>query len=166
MSTFSEMAAEWLRQQVKVEKQPETVLREDERLSQIPPHDPAEWRKSFARWLISVCVRHPRCFGGVVRIHDVFCEWEILQGEVPCTLDTFKQLLEESELPIGEVDGVVLVSGLTFREDVEALEHPNGPYRELSPARKQLVFGMMRGPSTNPHSIRPLERVEHMRRIR
>lgn len=87
----------------------------------IPPHDPAEWRKPFNRWLKSACVRSPRCFGGVGCLHIAFCEWEVRQGGVPCTRDTFERLLTELGLLVGEVAGEVLVSGMTFREDFEAV---------------------------------------------
>lgn len=88
----------------------------------ILPHDPAEWRESFTRWLDFACVRSPRCFGGVGCLHIAFCEWEVRQGGVPCTRDTFERLLTERGFLVGEVSGVLLVSGLTFREDFEAYQ--------------------------------------------
>ena len=87
----------------------------------IPPDNPAEWRKPFAKWLNSACVRHPRCFGGVGCLHIAFCEWEVRQGGVPCPRDTFEHLLDESRFLVGEVAGVALVSDLTSREDAEAV---------------------------------------------
>jgi hypothetical protein len=88
----------------------------------IPPHDPAEWREPVGRWLDSACVRDPRCFGGVAALHIAFCEWESGRGGVPCTRDTFERLLAELGFLTGEVAGVVLVSGLTFREDFEVYQ--------------------------------------------
>jgi hypothetical protein len=88
----------------------------------IPPDDPAEWRKPFARWLDSACALSPRCFGGVTALHIAFCEWEDGRGGVPCTRDTFERLLSELGFLVGEVDGVVLVSGLILREDFEACQ--------------------------------------------
>ena len=88
--------------------------------SSIPPRDPSEWRKSFAQWMESVCVRNPRCFGGVSCLHIAFCEWDSERGGVPCNRDTFDFLLKEFGFLMGEVAGVVFVSGLTFREDAEA----------------------------------------------
>jgi len=102
----------------------------------VPSNDPAEWRKPFARWLDSACVRHPRCFGGVGCLHIAFCEWEVRQGEVPCTRDAFEHLLDESGFLVGEVAGVVLVSGLTFREDAEAVGLRPGPGGNSPSARK------------------------------
>ena len=87
----------------------------------IPPHDPAEWREPFVRWLDFACVRSPRCFGGVTCLHIAFCEWESGRGGVPCTRDVFERLLTERGFLIGEVAGVVLVSGLILREDFEAV---------------------------------------------
>ncbi len=85
-----------------------------------PPCDPAEWRRSFARWLDSECVRSPRCFGGVVPLHIAYCEWEVRHDGVPCTRETFEQLLAEQGFRVSDLNGVVLVSGMTFREDYEA----------------------------------------------
>ena len=87
----------------------------------IPPNDPAEWRKPLTTWLDSACVRHPRCFGGVSCLHAAFCEWEAGRNRVSCNRDTFELLLKELGFLMDEVDGVVLVSGLTFREDAEAV---------------------------------------------
>ncbi len=83
-----------------------------------PLHESAEWRETFAQWLDSVCARHPRAFGGVAALHLAYCEWEIARNGVPCTRETFERLLGELGFLIGEVAGVVLVSGLAFREDV------------------------------------------------
>lgn len=88
----------------------------------IPPHDPAEWREPFARWLDSACVHSPRCFGGVSALHIAFCEWESGRGGVPCNRETFERLLTERGFLVGEVAGVVLVSGVTFREDFEVYQ--------------------------------------------
>jgi len=88
----------------------------------IPPVDPAEWREPFLRWLESACVLSPRCFGGVAALHIAFCEWESGRGGVPCNRDTFERLLTERGFLVGEVAGVVLASGLTFREDFEVYQ--------------------------------------------
>jgi hypothetical protein len=84
-----------------------------------PPSAPDAWREDFSRWLDSACVCSPRDFGGLNRLHIAFCELEVQRGEVPCTRDTFERLLTERGFLIGEVCGVLLVSGLTFREDFE-----------------------------------------------
>lgn len=86
----------------------------------VPPHDPAEWREPFARWLDSACVRDPRCSGGVGCLHIDFCEWVIRQDDAPCNRFVFECLLREAGCRIDEVADVVLVSGLIFRDDFEA----------------------------------------------
>jgi hypothetical protein len=86
----------------------------------IPPPDPAEWREPFDRWLDSICVRDRRCWGGVGCLHIAFCEWAIAQNDVPCTRFTFECLLRELGFLIDEIAGVVLVCGVTFREDLES----------------------------------------------
>lgn len=83
----------------------------------ILPFDLAKWREPLSRWLDSFCVCSPRCFGGVACLHIAFCEWQVRQSEVRCTRETFERLLIERGFLIGEVAGVVLVSGLIFRED-------------------------------------------------
>ncbi|HWG21430.1 MAG TPA: hypothetical protein VG225_12940 [Terracidiphilus sp.] len=88
-------------------------------VASIPPHDPAEWRKPFVQWLDSACVLSSRCFGGVGCLHIAFCEWEAGRGGVPCNRKTFERLLSELGFLIGEVRGVMLVSGLILREDFE-----------------------------------------------
>jgi hypothetical protein len=90
--------------------------------SRPPQHDPDEWRKPFIQWLDSTCAVSPRCFGGVSCLHLAFCDWEIARDEVPCTRDTFELLLSELGFLMGEVSGVMLVSGLTFLEDFEACQ--------------------------------------------
>jgi hypothetical protein len=88
-----------------------------------PPDDPAAWREDFAQWLASACARHPRVFGGVRALHLAFCEWENARGMVPSNLVTFERLLVEQGFLTGEIGGVMLVSELSFRGDVEALLH-------------------------------------------
>jgi hypothetical protein len=55
-------------------------------------------------------------------LHIAFCEWEAGRGGVPCNRETFERLLTERGFLVGEVAGVVLVSGLTFREDLEVYQ--------------------------------------------
>jgi hypothetical protein len=88
----------------------------------IPPDDPAEWREPFVRWLDSACALSPRCFGGVSVLHIAFCEWKFRRGGVPCNRDTFERLLTERGFLVGEVSGVMLVSGLILRTDFEVYQ--------------------------------------------
>jgi hypothetical protein len=87
----------------------------------IPTHDLEEWREPFVHWLDSTCQRHPRLFGNASKLHLAYCEWEIANSGVPCTRETFLCLLEELGFLMGNIDGVLLVSGLTFRDDAEAI---------------------------------------------
>lgn len=84
-----------------------------------PLCDPAEWRQPFIWWLDSTCKLHPRCFGGVTALHRSFCDWEIARDEVPCDRQTFERMLAELGFLMGEIRGTLLVSGLTFEDDVE-----------------------------------------------
>lgn len=86
-----------------------------------PAHDPAEWRQDFIWWLDSTCKLHPRCFGGVTALHRSFCEWQIARDEVPCTGETFIRILGEMGFLTGVIEGVLLVSGLTLRDDLDAV---------------------------------------------
>jgi hypothetical protein len=98
----------------------EEIIRLLQSSLRIPADDPDSWRGPFARWINSACIFHQRAFGGVAALHLAYCEWEIEHGGVPYNRETFVLLLEECGLLIGEVDGLLLVSGLTFRNDLEA----------------------------------------------
>jgi hypothetical protein len=86
--------------------------------NRIPFHDPAQWREPFAQWLAFACAFQPRAFGGVAALHRAYSEWEIARNEVPCIRETFEELLRERGFLLGVVSGTMLVSELTFREDV------------------------------------------------
>jgi hypothetical protein len=87
----------------------------------VSAHDPEAWRVPFVEWLDSQCALHERAFGGLVSLHLAFCEWEHARGGVPCTHQTFGALLAELGFLTGEIEGVSLISGLTLREEVEAV---------------------------------------------
>lgn len=88
--------------------------------------DSEEWlgpvRELFVRWLDAACALHQRAFGGVAALQISFCEWLAAQGEAPCDRETFVGLLQELGLLVGEVAGVVMVSGLVLREDFEVYQ--------------------------------------------
>lgn len=115
MSTFSKMAEEWMRENM-------PIAEPSARFQDQPPHDPEAWRAPFVLWLDSCCTLAPRWFGGVASLHIAFCEWESERGGVPCTRDTFNQMLTELGFLVGEVRGVTLVSGLALKIDLEALQ--------------------------------------------
>jgi hypothetical protein len=59
-------------------------------------------------------------FGGIAALHDAYCDWEIARSGDPGDQETFERLLAELGFLMGEIEGTLLVSGLAFREDVEA----------------------------------------------
>lgn len=82
-------------------------------ISQQRPSDaPDEWRVPFRDWLDENCIMSNRVYGGVKHLHNDFCEREVGNAGVPCTLATFNMLLTESDWEI--CDG--LVAGLTTRK--------------------------------------------------
>jgi hypothetical protein len=86
----------------------------------LPEHDLDAQCGSLFAWMNVACAFHARVFGGVAKLHLAYCEWEYARGGVPCNRDTFLCLLEESGFLVGNIGGELLVSGLTFRDDVEA----------------------------------------------
>jgi hypothetical protein len=84
-------------------------------------HDPTEWREPFVRWVDFSCVWNPRFFAELKCLHNAYCDLIIAQGDVPCNIDTFQTMLKELSFQIGEVEGVILVSSLALRGDVEAM---------------------------------------------
>jgi hypothetical protein len=96
------------------------VSEEQAAISEVAPFDLAQWRRPFAHWLAADCAEHPRAFGGANRLHRAFNELAIRQGVLSCTIGTFLRLLEERGYLSGEIHGELLVSGITFRDDVAA----------------------------------------------
>jgi hypothetical protein len=69
-------------------------------------------------WLNENCVRHPRISGGVAVMLRHMNTWLRKQRQEQCDLDEFVALLKGERLPVVEVAGVLLVSGLGLKEDV------------------------------------------------
>jgi hypothetical protein len=84
----------------------------------IANHEPMFWQEDVFRWAMERCVYRDRCFGGIGALCADFAEWAISAKSVPCTLRTFRQLLEEAGLFV--VDG--LVYGLTLRQDIAVVQ--------------------------------------------
>lgn len=113
MNTFTQMAEEWIRQyQSQIPLAPE-----------LPADDPDGWREPFHAWALSECVFKDRCFGGIgcLRVH--FCEWADAHNAVPCTRQTFEQLLTDAGFLV--CDG--MVSGLILKEDYDAAHWKPAP---------------------------------------
>ena len=82
-----------------------------------PLPDPDEWREAFLRWLASECIAHWRLHGNLGGLHVAFSEWEVGQGEVPCSRTVFERLLVEQGWEIHPT--LALVSGLSLRKYVD-----------------------------------------------
>jgi hypothetical protein len=81
-----------------------------------PLDTPDEWREAFLRWIASDCIAHRRLHGSVGGMHVAFSEWEVGQGEVPCSRAIFERLLLEQGWEIHPT--LALVSGLSLRKYV------------------------------------------------
>jgi hypothetical protein len=78
---------------------------------------PDAWAEDFHIWALSQCVYHDRCFGGIRSLHRHFSNWAIAREVDPCTLESFKWLLDNAGF--FSADG--MVSGLILKEDFDAL---------------------------------------------
>jgi hypothetical protein len=89
----------------------------------LPQVDIEAWRGPFAEWLTSRCAIHPRCNAGLNSLLAKYSDWEIDHVEVPVapTREVFIQLLAERGFSMVEAYGTVLVSGLAFCEDIDAV---------------------------------------------
>jgi len=87
------------------------------------PTDIEAWRDPFAEWLTSRCAIHPRCNAGLNSLLAKYSEWEIDHVAVPVapTREVFIQLLAEHGFSMVEAYGTVLVYGLAFCEDIDAI---------------------------------------------
>jgi hypothetical protein len=84
-----------------------------------PLDTPDEWREAFLRWIASDCIAHWRLHGSVGGMHVAFSEWEVGQGEVPCSRAVFERLLLEQGWEIHPT--LALVDGLMLRKDIDGL---------------------------------------------
>lgn len=102
----------------------------DSQIISSPADDPEAWREAFYGWTVSECAFKDRCFGGIGCLHVHFCEWADAHNAVPCTRETFEQLL--SDAGFLHADG--FVSGLILREDWEASRwKPPPPKAQIVP---------------------------------
>jgi hypothetical protein len=98
------------------------------RLPALPPeplHDPEDWREPLTRWIAADCISHWRLHSSVGRLHVAFSEWEVAQGEVPCSRAIFESLLRQQGREIHPT--LALVSGLMVRKELAI----SGYYPEL-----------------------------------
>jgi hypothetical protein len=80
----------------------------------------AAWREPFTLWMNSSCVRHGRFFTNVASLYRSFAQWQAEQNASAPTLAVLERLLTKSDFLIADVQGVWLVSGLAFRDDLKA----------------------------------------------
>jgi hypothetical protein len=131
MSTFSQMADQWMRENMPLVQTARPAAQE------MAMHDQTAWAEDFHRWAITQCVFQDRCFGGVRALLRDFCDWQVMRDEVPCTRRTFEALLRDSGFFFA--DG--LVYGLLLKADVLAIEtersgnSPSGSDRAAAPQR-------------------------------
>lgn len=97
-----------------------------------PADEPDAWREPFHAWALSECVFKDRCFGGIGCLHVHFCEWADAHNAVPCTRQTFEQLLTDA----GYLHADGFVSGLILSEDWHAAHWQPKPAKATPVRRK------------------------------
>jgi hypothetical protein len=115
LSTFSEMAEQWLRENVPPAGSPEVTTKATAGMAD---HDPDYWRQDFRQWLESRCIQRPgrNDSTAVSALLIDFAEWCEQHHAVPGTRPTFRRLLADAGFQIS--DG--LTSGLLLRADLQA----------------------------------------------
>ncbi|MGA8160430.1 MAG: hypothetical protein WA374_06070 [Acidobacteriaceae bacterium] len=124
MSTFLEMAEQWIRENLSATEdlRPAGSIMVGLAVHpNIPPDDPAAWREPFAEWLQSACVCHWRVSGGVGVLHRAYSAWESQRDGVPCKRETFETLLWERGFTLRAFPGGLLADGLALWPDAERL---------------------------------------------
>ncbi len=103
-----------------------------------PADEPDAWREPFHAWALSECVFKDRCFGGIGCLHVHFCEWADAHNAVPCTRETFEQLL--SDAGFLHADG--FVSSLILHEDWEAAHWKPQPAKATPALKPRKKWGV------------------------
>jgi len=148
MSTFNEMAEQWMRENMPSAETPQTAIKATK--GGMADHA-AAWKEDFHRWALENCVYRARCFGGVKALHNDFCDWAIARDEVPCRRKAFEWLLREAGMFFA--DG--LVSGLILRLDFEANANFVTAQRCAEAELKAASGPLQRGYGTSPPSMVP-----------
>lgn len=84
----------------------------------------ARMEESFRQWLAVACKRSNRWFTNMTILHCEFCRWQSEHRDTQPILSDFRRLLETADLLIAPVEGVMLVSGLGFKSDIDATPAP------------------------------------------
>jgi hypothetical protein len=130
VSTFSEMAEAWMRENLPIGKTPQAA---SEAMSS---DSPDAWRLDFARWRAERCVSRQgyKDSAGIGCLLLSFAEWCVAHEGVPCQRAVFETLLEEAGFRC--VDG--MAAGLVLRVDLEAVLHSQAAPEVLDDPRKAL----------------------------
>jgi len=115
VSTFSEMAEEWIRANLPTMEPPQTTLVTTEDMSS---HSPDAWREDFARWLAESCIcREGRDdWTGIGALLRDFMEWCLAHDTIPCQRPTLETLLSKAGFQLQND----MAGGLLLRLDWEA----------------------------------------------
>ena len=130
MSTFSEMAEKWIRENMPTPEMPQAAT---VRITGTPDHDPTEDRLTplFVRWFD--CRIHLDARGIALRqtptwstpvhaLHADFVRWTLERDLAPPISGQFRHLLEELCFEVRDVGGEQLVPNVAFKEDIQAHE--------------------------------------------
>jgi hypothetical protein len=79
--------------------------------------DPQQWHDAFLMWIASDCIADRLLHGSIGGLLIAFSEWEVEQGEVPCSRTVFEHLLLEQGWEIDPT--LALVPGLSLRRYVD-----------------------------------------------
>jgi hypothetical protein len=107
-------------------------------ISHAPADEPDAWREPFHAWATSQCVFKDRCFGGIGCLHVHFCEWADAHNAVPCTRQTFEQLLTDA----GYLHADGFVSGLILSEDWHAAHWRPEPPKATPALKPKKIWGV------------------------
>lgn len=116
MSTFSEMAEEWMRENMPRTEPPQAAHEATEGMS---IHAPEAWRLNFARWRAERCVSRI-CYedsAGIGCLLLDFAEWCTAHEAESCQRAKFEALLEEAGFRCAEG----MAAGLVLKVDLEAV---------------------------------------------
>lgn len=100
MGLFTDMAAQWMRENIHAPISPPTTkeakdAKDANANPSIDAHDPSAWTDAFHQWTQLHCLHRAGYddWGGVGALHVEFSEWAVVSGSVPCTRRTFEALL-------------------------------------------------------------------------
>lgn len=91
------------------------------------------WREPVETWVTSTCIWHRRFCTGVNHLYRAYADWEVANGDAPCSCELFETLLEGLGFTIIER----MVTGLALRGDLEGINvYPIDLFRRLDKPRQ------------------------------